>query len=168
MPKRIQFPTGFYQPYQFLRKKNFQKIQRQIAGKEWHQAWSLSGNKVIASHFVTAITDSDVIDMVQVPTVYRYRVDWWFDKIQISKYPAGSFFDWHDDRSNRKSRYSRRLTVLISSLTDPQDSRIQTQQGDYVLAKGEAIYFPAEDPYKIIGPSSGEYLLLTIWGMQNV
>jgi len=99
--------------------------------------------------------------------LYSSRVDWFEEPVQISRYSAGEFYDWHIDQYKMK-RSSQRSVTLTCTLNQANDAIFETERQQYNLDKGEAVLFDSALRHRAVAPSNGERWSFTVWYMKRI
>lgn len=88
----------------------------------------------------------------------------WIQTPQIAFYKPGEQYDWHVDTWPDYRTHVRHFT-LTCELQSAPEGKLQIQDKDFSLKKGEAIVFRPNDRHRAVSPSQDERISFTIWAM---
>ena len=88
----------------------------------------------------------------------------WIQTPQISFYNPGEQYDWHTDVWPAYRTHIRHFT-LTCELQSAHGARLELENKEFDLAKGQAIIFKPQDKHRAVSPTDGERISLTIWAM---
>ena len=100
--------------------------------------------------------------------IYRFNqiepvIDW-IQTPQIAFYRAGEHYDWHNDTWPRYRTHIRHFT-LTCELQSAPEGKLELDNKNFLLKRGQAIIFKPQDRHRAVSPTSGERISFTIWAM---
>ena len=88
----------------------------------------------------------------------------WIQTPQIAFYKPGEHYDWHDDRWPSYRTHTRHFT-LTCELQSAPGGKLEFENNNFMLRRGQAIIFKPSDKHKAVSPTEGERISFTIWAM---
>ena len=88
----------------------------------------------------------------------------WIQTPQIAFYKPGENYDWHVDTWPNFRTHIRHFT-LTCELQSAPDGKLELENNNFVLSKGQAMIFKPNDKHRALSPSQGERISFTIWAM---
>ena len=88
----------------------------------------------------------------------------WIQTPQIAFYRPGEQYEWHTDIWPNYRTHIRYFT-LTCELQSAPDGKLELENHNFFLSKGQAIIFKPQDKHRAVSPSDGERISLTIWAM---
>ena len=88
----------------------------------------------------------------------------WIQTPQIAFYKPGENYDWHVDTWPNFRTHTRHFT-LTCELQSAPDGKLELENNNFVLSKGQAMIFKPNDKHRALSPSQGERISFTIWAM---
>ena len=88
----------------------------------------------------------------------------WIQTPQIAFYQSGEHYDWHVDTWPKFRTHIRHFT-LTCELQSAPGGKLELENNNFNLRKGQAIIFKPSDRHRAISPTSGERISFTIWAM---
>jgi len=88
----------------------------------------------------------------------------WIQTPQIAFYRPGEHYDWHVDTWPNFRTHIRYYT-LTCELQSAPGGKLDLENNNFVLRKGQAIIFKPGDRHRAVSPSHGERISFTIWAM---
>ena len=88
----------------------------------------------------------------------------WIQTPQIAFYKPGEEYKWHVDTWPNYRTHIRHFT-LTCELQSAPGARLELENKQFDLAKGQAIIFKPQDKHRAVSPTDGERISLTIWAM---
>tara|TARA_B100001113_G_C20930064_1_gene543982 strand:+ start:264 stop:752 length:489 start_codon:yes stop_codon:yes gene_type:complete len=88
----------------------------------------------------------------------------WIQTPQVAFYKPGEEYKWHVDTWPNYRTHIRHFT-LTCELQSAPGARLELENKEFDLAKGQAIIFKPQDKHRAVSPTDGERISLTIWAM---
>ena len=88
----------------------------------------------------------------------------WIQTPQIAFYKPGEHYDWHTDTWPNHRTHIRHFT-LACELQSAPEARLELENKQFQLERGNAIIFKPQDRHRAVSPVDGERISLTIWAM---
>jgi hypothetical protein len=88
----------------------------------------------------------------------------WIQTPQIALYKPGEHYDWHTDTWPNHRTHIRHFT-LTCELQSAPEARLELENKQFKLERGNAIIFKPQDRHRAVSPVDGERISLTIWAM---
>jgi len=88
----------------------------------------------------------------------------WIQTPQIAFYKPGEHYDWHTDTWPNHRTHIRHFT-LTCELQSAPEARLELENKQFKLERGNAIIFKPQDRHRAVSPVDGERISLTIWAM---
>jgi len=88
----------------------------------------------------------------------------WIQTPQIAFYKPGEHYDWHTDTWPNHRTHIRHFT-LTCELQSAPEARLELENKQFQLERGNAIIFKPQDRHRAVSPVDGERISLTIWAM---
>ena len=88
----------------------------------------------------------------------------WIQTPQVAFYRPGEEYKWHVDTWPQYRTHIRHFT-LTCELQSATDAKLELENKDFHLKKGEAIIFKSQDRHRAVSPTEGERISFTIWAM---
>lgn len=88
----------------------------------------------------------------------------WIQTPQVAFYKPGEEYKWHVDTWPNYRTHIRHFT-LTCELQSAPGARLELENKEFNLARGQAIIFKPQDRHRVISPTDGERISLTIWAM---
>jgi hypothetical protein len=88
----------------------------------------------------------------------------WIQTPQIAFYKPREHYDWHDDRWPSYRTHIRHFT-LTCELQSAPGGKLEFENNNFMLRRGQAIIFKPSDKHKAVSPTEGERISFTIWAM---
>ena len=88
----------------------------------------------------------------------------WIQTPQVAFYKPGEEYKWHVDTWPNYRTHIRHFT-LTCELQSAPGARLELENKQFDLAKGQAIIFKPQDKHRAVSPTDGERISLTIWAM---
>ena len=88
----------------------------------------------------------------------------WIQTPQVAFYKPGEEYKWHVDTWPNYRKHIRHFT-LTCELQSAPGARLELENKEFDLAKGQAIIFKPQDKHRAVSPTDGERISLTIWAM---
>ena len=152
-----------YEPFQFLTANECDKIIEYADRSEIKPGTTLRSGKVRNNRvawykesnqwqkWITMFNTIDpVIDWIQTP--------------QVEFYKPGEEYKWHVDTWPDYRTHIRHFT-LTCELQSAPGARLEIENQQFDLTRGQAIIFKPQDKHRAVSPTKGERISLTIWAM---
>jgi len=152
-----------YEPFQFLTANECDKIIEYADRSEIKPGTTLRSGKVRNNRvawykesnqwqkWITMFNTIDpVIDWIQTP--------------QVAFYKPGEEYKWHVDTWPDYRTHIRHFT-LTCELQSAPGARLEIENQQFDLTRGQAIIFKPQDKHRAVSPTKGERISLTIWAM---
>ena len=151
-----------YEPFQFLTATECDELISYAKGKLKPSStlgkFSGRNNRIAwyedSHHWAKWIAMFNTIDPV---------IDW-IQTPQIAFYKPGEHYDWHDDRWPSYRTHTRHFT-LTCELQSAPGGKLEFENNNFMLRRGQAIIFKPSDRHKAVSPTEGERISFTIWAM---
>jgi len=88
----------------------------------------------------------------------------WIQTPQIALYSPGEQYGWHTDTWPSNRTHTRYFT-LTCELQSAPGARLELENQEFYLQRGQAIIFKPSDRHRAISPTEGERISFTIWAM---
>jgi len=88
----------------------------------------------------------------------------WIQTPQIAFYRPGEEYKWHVDTWPNYRTHIRHFT-LTCELQSAPGARLELENRQFDLGRGQAIIFKPQDRHRAVSPTDGERISLTIWAM---
>ena len=88
----------------------------------------------------------------------------WIQTPQIAFYKTGEEYKWHTDKWPDYRTHIRYFT-LTCELQSAPGGRLELENKNFKIEKGEAIIFKPNDRHRAVSPTEGERISFTIWAM---
>jgi len=88
----------------------------------------------------------------------------WIQTPQIAFYKPGEEYKWHVDTWPNYRTHIRHFT-LTCELQSAPGARLELENKQFKLERGQAIIFKPQDRHRAVSPTDGERISLTIWAM---
>jgi hypothetical protein len=88
----------------------------------------------------------------------------WIQTPQIAFYQPGEEYKWHVDTWPKYRTHIRHFT-LTCELQSAPDGKLELENHNFFLSKGQAIIFKPDDRHRAVSPTQGERISFTIWAM---
>ena len=88
----------------------------------------------------------------------------WIQTPQVAFYKPGEEYKWHVDTWPNYRTHIRHFT-LTCELQSAPGARLEIENKQFDLTKGQAIIFKPQDKHRAVSPTDGERMSLTIWAM---
>ena len=88
----------------------------------------------------------------------------WIQTPQVAFYKPGEEYKWHVDTWPNYRTHIRHFT-LTCELQSAPGARLELENKEFNLARGQAIIFKPQDKHRAVSPTDGERISLTIWAM---
>jgi alkylated DNA repair dioxygenase AlkB len=88
----------------------------------------------------------------------------WIQTPQIALYSPGEQYGWHTDTWPSNRTHTRYFT-LTCELQSAPGARLELENREFYLQRGQAIIFKPSDRHRAISPTEGERISFTIWAM---
>ena len=156
-------------PFRLFTKEQCDDLILRTQSQEFDQGRTYSNNENIRTNQVVwlELTDKEYDSLWELVRDYWDQVHWYERPIQISRYSAGQFYDWHNDNKPNRRRSSVRHLTLTCTLQSAPGAVFETELGIYDLAQGEAILFPSAMEHRACAPTQHERWSFTIWYMKR-
>ena len=153
-----------YEPFQFLTAEECDRLisyaQDKIQAGTTLAKGSVRNNRVawykVSTHWAKWIRMFNEIDPV---------IDW-IQTPQIGFYRPGEEYKWHVDTWPEYRTHIRHFT-LTCELQSAPGARLELENKNFELKKGDAIVFRPQDRHRATSPSEGERISFTIWAMSK-
>ena len=88
----------------------------------------------------------------------------WIQTPQVAFYKPGEEYKWHVDTWPNYRTHIRHFT-LTCELQSAPGARLEIENQQFSLERGQAIIFKPQDKHRAVSPTDGERISLTIWAM---
>ena len=88
----------------------------------------------------------------------------WIQTPQVAFYKPGEEYKWHVDTWPNYRTHIRHFT-LTCELQSAPGARLELENKEFKLERGQAIIFKPQDKHRAVSPTDGERISLTIWAM---
>ena len=88
----------------------------------------------------------------------------WIQTPQVAFYGPGEKYDWHVDTWPNYRTHIRHFT-LTCELQSAPDAKLELENKNIELQKGQAVIFKPQDRHRAVSPTEGERISFTIWAM---
>lgn len=88
----------------------------------------------------------------------------WIQTPQVAFYKPGEEYKWHVDTWPNYRTHIRHFT-LTCELQSAPGARLELENKEFTLERGQAIIFKPQDKHRAVSPTDGERISLTIWAM---
>ena len=151
-----------YEPFQFLTATECDELISYAKGKlkpgSTLGTFSGRNNRIAwyedSHHWAKWIAMFNTIDPV---------IDW-IQTPQIALYKPGEHYDWHVDTWPQFRTHVRHFT-LTCELQSAPGGKLELENKNFMLCKGQALIFKPSDRHKAVSPTDGERISFTIWAM---
>ena len=155
-----------YEPFQFLTTEECDDLVNYSREHSAYTGNSLSAGKVNNARIVWyEEKHARWQDWIDCFNKIEPVVDW-IQSPQIATYHPGEERQWHVDTWPEFRPTARRFT-LTCELQSAPGGKLEVENKNFVLTKGQAIIFRPEDKHRAVAPIEGERISLTIWAMSK-
>ena len=152
-----------YEPFQFLTTDECDEII-DYARKSKMDTGTTLGQTQIRKNRVVWYNDSSYWEKwIRMFNEIDPVIDW-IQTPQIAFYRPGEQYEWHTDIWPNYRTHIRYFT-LTCELQSAPDGKLELENHNFFLSKGQAIIFKPQDKHRAVSPSDGERISLTIWAM---
>ena len=152
-----------YEPFQFLTADECDKIIECASSSETVVGTTL-GKSPIRNNRVSWYKDSQQWQKwIDIFNTIEPVVDW-IQPPQVAFYKPGEAYDWHTDTWPNYRTHIRHFT-LTCELQSAPGARLELENKEFSLQRGQAIIFKPQDRHRALSPTDGERISLTIWAM---
>lgn len=151
-----------YEPFQFLTADECDQIIKY--GREKIQIGTTIGPSNVRNNRVAWYEDSTRWqEWINIFNKIEPVIDW-IQTPQISFYVSGEEYQWHTDTWPNHRTHIRHFT-LACELQSAPEARLELENKQFKLERGQAIIFKPQDRHRAVSPADGERISLNIWAM---
>jgi alkylated DNA repair dioxygenase AlkB len=151
-----------YEPFQFLTASECDEIIEYAQGKT--QTGTTLSKGTVRNNRVAWYKDSTHwTEWIRMFNEIEPVIDW-IQTPQIGFYRPGEEYKWHVDTWPEYRTHIRHFT-LTCELQSAPGARLELENKNFNLDKGDAIIFKPSDRHRAVSPTEGERISFTIWAM---
>ena len=152
-----------YEPFQFLTTEECDQIIAYAKTKEIKPGTTLRAGNVRNNRVVWYEDSRQWQKWIGMFNNIEPVIDW-IQTPQISFYKPGEHYDWHVDTWPNYRTHIRHFT-LSCELQSAPSGKLELENQNFILTKGQAIIFKPQDKHRALSPTEGERISFTIWAM---
>ena len=152
-----------YEPFQFLTGEECDQIITYACRKEVKTGTTLRSGTVRNNRVVWYEDSTRWNGWIEMFNKIDPVIEW-IQTPQIAFYKPGEEYKWHVDTWPNYRTHIRHFT-LTCELQSAPDAKLELEEKNICLKKGEAVIFKPQDRHRAISPTEGERISFTIWAM---
>ena len=154
-----------YEPFQFLTTAECDQIIEYGRTSEIKQGTTLRPGNIRNNRVVWYEDSKRWQEWIDCFNKIEPVIDW-IQTPQIAFYRPGEEYKWHVDTWPNYRTHIRHFT-LTCELQSALNGRLELENKNFNLRKGEAIIFKPQDRHRAVSPTVGERISFTIWAMSK-
>ena len=152
-----------YEPFQFLTAKECDEISAYADRSEIKPGTTLRSGKVRNNRVAWYKESNQWPKWISMFNTIDPVIDW-IQTPQVAFYKPGEEYKWHVDTWPYYRTHIRHFT-LTCELQSAPGARLEIENQQFDLTRGQAIIFKPQDKHRAVSPTNGERISLTIWAM---
>ena len=152
-----------YEPFQFLTANECDSIIEYANRSEIKAGTTLRSGKVRNNRVAWYKESVQWPKWISMFNTIDPVIDW-IQTPQVAFYKPGEEYKWHVDTWPNYRTHIRHFT-LTCELQSAPGARLEVENQQFNLERGQAIIFKPQDKHRAVSPTDGERISLTIWAM---
>ena len=152
-----------YEPFQFLTANECDSIIEYANRSEIKSGTTLRSDKVRNNRVAWYKESVQWPKWISMFNTIDPVIDW-IQTPQVAFYRPGEEYKWHVDTWPNYRTHIRHFT-LTCELQSAPGARLEIENQQFILERGQAIIFKPQDKHRAVSPTDGERISLTIWAM---
>ena len=152
-----------YEPFQFLTAEECDQIISYARQSEVKPGTTLRKGNIRNNRVAWYNDSSRWQEWIGMLNTIDPVIDW-IQTPQVAFYRPGEEYKWHTDTWPKYRTHLRHFT-LTCELQSAPGGKLELEDHNFLLSKGQAIIFKPGDRHRAISPTNGERISFTIWAM---
>ena len=152
-----------YEPFQFLTANECDEIIKYADTSEIKPGTTLRSGKVRNNRVAWYKESHQWQKWISMFNTIDPVIDW-IQTPQVAFYKPGEEYKWHVDTWPNYRTHIRHFT-LTCELQSAPGARLEIENQQFDLKRGQAIIFKPHDKHRAVSPTDGQRISLTIWAM---